>query len=307
MRRVVPEPTLSVVICTLNRPVLLRRSIAAIVAQDLDAPIEIIVVFDRSEPDESLRSDDPRRPVRVIANDRTPGLPGGRNAGAAVARAPFLAFCDDDDVWMHDKARRQLAVLERNPADVVVTGVEIETPEHTIPRPLDAAQVTFEDLLASRVMQANFCTVMVRRAAFEDRIGGADEAIPGGHGEDYEWALRAARHAPLAVVPDPLVRIDWHGQSYFANRWSQIAVATEYLIDRFPEFTRHRRGNARLHGQLAFACAASGDRRAAWAEIRRTLRLAPTEPRAWLAAAVAAHLVRPGTVLGALNRRGRGI
>jgi glycosyltransferase involved in cell wall biosynthesis len=308
MRRVVPEPTLSVVICTVDRPVLLRRSIDAIAAQDLDAPIETIVVFDRTQPDETLRSDDARRPVRVIANDRTPGLPGGRNAGASVARAPFLAFCDDDDVWMPDKARRQLAVLEADPAiDVVVTGVEIETPEHAIPRPLEAAQVTFEDLLVSRVMQANFCTAMVRRAAFEDRIGGADEAIPGGHGEDYEWGLRAARGAPLAVVPDPLIRIDWHGQSFFADRWSQIAAATEYLIDRFPEFARHRRGNARLHGQLAFARAAAGERRAAWTEVGRTLRLAPTEARGWLAAAVAAHLARPTTIVRVLNRRGRGI
>ena len=184
-----------------------------------------------------------------------------------MARAPFLAFCDDDDTWMPDKARRQLAVLRADPeVDVVVTGVEIETPERTIPRPLDGGPVTFEDLLASRVMQANFCTAMVRRDAFEGRIGGADESIPGGHGEDYEWVLRAARHAPLAVVPEPLIRIAWHGQSFFADRWSRIAAATGYLIERFPEFEGHRRGNARLHGQLAFARAAGGDRRAAWAE-----------------------------------------
>ena len=72
-------------------------------------------------------------------------------------------------------------------------------------------------------------------------------------------------------------------------------------------FARHRRGNARLHGQLAFARAAAGERRAAWSEVGRTLRLAPTEPRAWLAAAVAAHLARPATIVRVLNRRGRGI
>ena len=55
------------------------------------------------------------------------------------------------------------------------------------------------------MMEANFCTAMVRRRAFCDDIGPADEHIPGGYAEDYEWVLRAARRRPLAVVPEPMV------------------------------------------------------------------------------------------------------
>src|SRR3546814_7828670 len=74
----------SVVICTRDRPALLRQAVAAIAAQDHPGPIETIVVFDQSEVDTSIASDDPHRPVRVTANLRTPGLPGGRNTGASL-------------------------------------------------------------------------------------------------------------------------------------------------------------------------------------------------------------------------------
>ncbi|HEY4377042.1 MAG TPA: glycosyltransferase, partial [Acidimicrobiales bacterium] len=76
---------LSVIVSTHDRPEQLREAIEAIRVQTHPGPIETLVVYDKAEPDHSLATDDPHRPVRVLANDRTPGLPGGRNAGAAKA------------------------------------------------------------------------------------------------------------------------------------------------------------------------------------------------------------------------------
>jgi glycosyltransferase involved in cell wall biosynthesis len=296
-----------VVICTRDRPVLLRRAIAAIAAQDLDDVIETVVVFDREEPDRTLEVVDGPRPVRVVAN-RTPGLPGGRNTGAEEARGAVLGFCDDDDMWHPTKARRQLAVLDERPdRDVVVCGLALVRADTRAERPLDRDEVTVAGLVRTRVFQACFTTALVRRDAWFDRIGPADAAIPGGFAEDYEWVLRAARVGPLAVVPDALVDYDWNGQSYFAGRWTMIAEALEYLLARFPEFAEDRRGEARVRGQRAFALAASGERRTARHEIARTLRLDPTQPRAYLASLVVAHLATPERIVEALFRRGHGI
>jgi glycosyltransferase involved in cell wall biosynthesis len=81
------SPDLTAVISTHRRPGPLREAIAAILDQDADVSIETVVVFDKEEPDTSLESDDPRRPVRVIPNHRTPGLPGSRNSGVDAAGA----------------------------------------------------------------------------------------------------------------------------------------------------------------------------------------------------------------------------
>jgi glycosyltransferase involved in cell wall biosynthesis len=301
-------PDLSVVICTRDRPVLLRRALAAIRDQTYDGVIETVVVFDRSDPDPSLEVEEGPRPVRVIRNDHTPGLPGGRNAGVAVASAPVVAFCDDDDVWLPEKARRQLALLEARPeVDVVVSGVRIEMDGQTDDRALTRSEVLFTDLLEDRLMEVNFCTAMVRREAFLHRIGPADEQIPGGYAEDYEWVLRAARSAPIAVISEPLVIVEWHSQSFFASRWQVIADALDYLVEEYPEFASSPRGLARIRGQRSFALAALGKRRDAWQEIRVTLGQSWREPRAYLAGAVATGIVGPDPVVRALNKRGRGI
>ena len=60
-----------------------------------------------------------------------------------------------------------------------------------------------------------------------DRIGLIDEDLPGGYGEDYEWALRATRLGPAVCVPQPLVRIHWHEQSFFGNLTAHLGQGTE--------------------------------------------------------------------------------
>lgn len=302
------HPAVSVIICTRDRPELLRAAIRAVAEQTLDDVVETVVVFDRSTPDTTLEVPDGQRPVRVIENARTPGLPGGRNTGVDAARAPLIAFCDDDDEWLPEKLEHQLAVLDRSPqTDVVVTGVRVLIEGNEIDRTLDRDTITFTDLLDSRVMEAHPSTVVVRRDAYLGRIGLTDEQIPGGYAEDYEFLLRAARIHPVAVVQEPLVRIMWGAQSYFIAKWQMIADALAYLLDAYPEFTSSPTGSARIHGQRAFALAALGQRSDSWHEIRTTLSHNRREPRAYMAALVNAHLLSSDRVVRELNRRGRGI
>ena len=84
------SPGVSVVIATRNRPELLAKAVAAALAQDYDGPIEVIAVFDQAEPVMELEQAGDHRSVRVTRNVCTPGLPGARNTGMALApaRAP---------------------------------------------------------------------------------------------------------------------------------------------------------------------------------------------------------------------------
>ena len=49
------RPTVSAVICTVDRPVLLRQAIRSIREQRYDGVIETVVVFDGTAPDQSLK------------------------------------------------------------------------------------------------------------------------------------------------------------------------------------------------------------------------------------------------------------
>jgi glycosyltransferase involved in cell wall biosynthesis len=300
-------PSVSVVIATHDRPELLARAIEAVHAQDYPAPVECVVVFDRAEPDTALTRTDPERPVVVVANDRTPGLAGARNAGAAKAGGELLAFCDDDDEWLPAKLRRQVSVLEEAGADVAVSGIHVAYGDKTITRVPSPGDVTHAELLRRRVMEAHPSTVVVRRAAFFDRIGPVDEEIPGSYGEDYDWMLRAAAAGPIAVVPEALVTVLWGQTSHFNRKWRTISDALQYLLRKHPGFADDPRGLARVQGQIAFAHAALGERPAARTWALRALRNSWRERRAYLALLVSLRLLTADRVLRLAHGTGRGI
>ena len=73
-------PSVSVVVPTRDRPHLLVQALDSVRAQDYAGDLSVVVVFDGQPPDLSLETGGPV-PVRVMANESTPGLPGARNTG----------------------------------------------------------------------------------------------------------------------------------------------------------------------------------------------------------------------------------
>lgn len=301
------NPKIDTIVATRDRPDLLRESLAAITAQDYEGIIETTIVFDQTEPDWSLESAEPNRPVRVVPNARKPGLQGARNTGLSTTDGELVAFCDDDDVWEPEKLRLQVDALAANPdVHFVGSGVTVDFRNVRTKRVRAASRVTFGDLLESRVFEAHPSTFLMRRAELIDVIGLVDEDVPGGYGEDYEWLLRAAKVTDLILVPAALVRVRWHAASFYGDRWQMRIDGLQYILDRYPEFEGERKGMARIIGQMAFAKASLGDRLGAAKLAARTFKLNPREGRAGLALAVALG-VPSSTVVSLLQRRGSSI
>jgi GT2 family glycosyltransferase len=244
----------------------------------------------------------------VVPNTRTPGLAGARNSGIDASTGELVAFCDDDDEWLPGKLAAQVAALAADPnAQFVCCGIRVSYDGNTVDRVLQKDRITLDDLLRDRMTELHPSTFLIRADALRDGFGLVDEEIPGSYAEDYEFLLRAARSAPLLNLRTPSVLVRWHKRSYFAQRWDTISEALQWLLERYPEFGGQPAGEARVTGQIAFARAASGDRRGALRWARRTLRHNPREPRAYLALAVAGRVVRADAVLRTLHKRGRGI
>jgi glycosyltransferase involved in cell wall biosynthesis len=299
--------SVSVVIATRDRPELLRRAIAAVLAQDYDGAIDIAVVFDQTEPDQSLVQTGDRRSVAVMANTNTPGLPGGRNTGIKATSGELIAFCDDDDEWLPGKLAAQAAVFAQRP-DVTfcTTGIVIDFDGTRTDRPSQVDELTVELLVHDRLTEAHPSSFVFRRSII-DRIGLVDEVIPGGYSEDYDFLIRAARDGRIVCLRTPLVSIKWGRTSYFATRWRMIVDAQRYLMNKHPEFRQHRRAEARIRGQIAFALAALGERRAALAEIGRTIWRWPLEKRWPVALLVTGRIVSADRALEIAHKTGRGI
>ena len=301
-------PSIAVLIPTHERPELLRRAIRSVVIQGYPGELEIVVVFDKSTPDESLISEFPEVTLRVMANSREPGLCGSRNTGILAASADFVAFLDDDDEWLPGKLAAQAEALAAEPdAEFVATAMLVAFHGANSERLAGGHRVTYEQLLASRMAMLHSSSFLIRRAAMLDGIGLMDERIPRGLYEDWDVLLRAAKRRPIVHVDQPLVRIEWGRTSFFDEQWALKVRALNWMLDHHPDVGTCDVGTGRVLGQLAFAEAAQRHRSAAFGYVRRALRRNWKEPRAYLALAVASGAISASRVLTILHKRGRGV
>ena len=296
-------PSVTVVVPTRDRPELLHRAVRSILGQSFPGDLECIVVFDQSPPAPLPVESFAGRRVRVLTNNRTPGLAGARNTGIVSGDGSLIAFCDDDDEWNRDKLSRQVDRLQS--AEFVVCGVRICHAGRVTVR-LPPPEIGLADLIRRRITAVHPSTFVTRRDALTG-MGLVDEKIPGSYGEDYDFLMRAARRGPIVAVEEALVDVYWHRQSFFAEGWSARASALEYLLDKHPEFAGDRRGLARMQGRIAFAQAALQRRAAACTSSWQAIRNNPTERRAYLALAVASGAVPANLIMRLANNRGRGI
>jgi glycosyltransferase involved in cell wall biosynthesis len=96
---------LSIIVCTHDRPEDLERCLRGLVAVDGD--LEVIVVDSGSDPPcrQLVESHSGRLPALRYLYEPRPGLSRARNAGIAIAKAPLIAFIDDDTVPDSEWAR----------------------------------------------------------------------------------------------------------------------------------------------------------------------------------------------------------
>ncbi len=302
-------PSVTAVLPTHNRPELMRRALESIRGQDYPGPLETIVVFDKAEPDLSLVSDDPRRPVRVLRNDaRTPGLAGARNTGILDAGTELVAFLDDDDHWTTSKLARQVRALAADPdAEFATTAMTIDYEDRSIDRLAHQDSVTHQQLLRSRMAMLHSSSFLARRSALLDGIGLVDETIPRSMAEDWDLLLRAARRRPIVHLDEPLIRVQWGPTSYFADQWQTRNEARLWMLDHHPELGTDPRAAGLTYGKLAFGCAMLGHRRESLRWSRKALRADWRQPRTVLALLVAGRLVPGQWIVDQLNKRGHGI
>lgn len=300
-------PSVTVVIPAHKRPVELRRAIAAVQGQQYAGSIDVVVVFDRAEPDLSL-IDGGERPVRVLTNERTPGLTGARNTGILASAGELVAFCDDDDEWVPSKLSKQVGrLLGSTDAPLVTSAIVVDYGQRSTVRCAGADRVTHDMLVVSRMSMLHSSTFVFRRSALLGPLGLIDEDIPGSQKEDWDILLRSSALHPVLHVDEPLVRVLWGKSSYFSRNWETKIEASLWILDRHPDVAAHRRGASRVMGQLAFANASIGKRREAWRWAARSLRRDPLQWRSWLASGVAVVPRSSERVLGTLHRWGRGL
>jgi glycosyltransferase involved in cell wall biosynthesis len=255
-------PAVSVLIPTFSRVRLLARAIESVCAQTFE-DWELVVVDDgpSQEIAELVRAEpDPR--VRLVRHAENRGVAAARNTGIAASSGRYVAFLDDDDIWLEAKLERQFAEAERHDHPVVHTLVYVasgsgeifERPSERgfrLFREVAAAGYPYSWLLRRSSFQIN--SFLVRRRCI-DGIGGFDETLSGV--DDLDFVHRLRRAYDLHLLDEPLVKYCFHsenqGNTKDPNLWVRLAHKELARLDEAEP--GERRGiEAFLHRQLALA------------------------------------------------------
>jgi cellulose synthase/poly-beta-1,6-N-acetylglucosamine synthase-like glycosyltransferase len=191
---------ISVVVPTYKRPDLMRRCLDALLAQDL-APDRYEIIVCDDGPDAATErlvagyaaNTVQRGPyIEYVAVTGTQGPAGARNRGWRRARAPIVAFTDDDTVpdpsWLREGWRAM------KPGISAATGrIEVPLPPHPTDYEVDAA-----GLAAAEFATAN---CFVRKRLLE-QVGGFDERYTSAWREDSDLQFAILKAGGIIVRAD---------------------------------------------------------------------------------------------------------
>jgi len=205
------SPLVSALIATYNRAHMVTEAIDSVLAQTYPN-FEVIVVDDGSEDDtQSVIKD--RYGDRVIyIYQQNRGLPGARNTSIHAARGKYIAFQDDDDIWLPTKLDRQVRALEQNPECAVAYCACLEaTPNGKPTRKLykSTGKGRTGDIFALQLCHNVIAhpSAIVRMSCLSE-VGLFDEELL--TGEDTDIFLRLTLRYPAVYIREPLMLVRQH-------------------------------------------------------------------------------------------------
>ena len=238
-------PSVSVVIPSYNRVLLLKEAIDSVLAQDFE-DFELIVVDDGSQdasPDivKRLMAAQPDR-VRLKHLKHSGPYPA-RNLGLKHARGDYIAFLDADDWWREDCLEKLLVTLQDNEADLAYCGWQ-NVGEHMLnPKPHIPPAYEMEDPAAAFLKGCPWPihAALIRRSVLDAVKGFSERHFSS---MDYDLWLRILAHTSNIVrVPEVLAYYRWHDNGQIsATKWKQVLDAVQVrrdFVTRYPDMVKH--------------------------------------------------------------------
>lgn len=175
---------------------------------------------------------------------------------AAASTAPYVMFCDQDDIWHPDKlqkTQRKMRAMERQlGADTPILvhsdlrvvdqdGREI-APSMAAYQRLDLTRTSFCQLLSQNVVTG--CTVMVNRALLDLAAPWPEAAVM----HDWYLALVAACFGQIGLVEEATIDYRQHERNQVG---SKNAGSAQYLAKRAAEPKKSRQVLLDTYAQLS--------------------------------------------------------
>lgn len=224
-------PKVSVIIPVYNGAKYIEETLRSVYAQTFQ-DFEIIAVDDGSTDNISdiMRKYTDR--VKFISQENK-GISAARNKAILESTGEYLAFIDQDDLWLPQKLEKQIALFEKNPKVGLVFCDTIFFNEkgdlYNIYRKESPARgMVFGELLSNYFLSLE--TVVIRKKALLSLAQWFDEQF--NMAEEMDLFLRIAYKWELDYVNEPLAKWRMHESSYSRKRSDLVPKEMGMVLDK---------------------------------------------------------------------------
>jgi glycosyltransferase involved in cell wall biosynthesis len=203
--------------------------------------------------------------IRNLHNTQNKGIPIARNMGIRASKGEYIAFLDQDDIWMEEKIEKQLdlfykeneklglifgEVLNINLEGKEIKGIKSQKFNNKKMEILENNNIEIMRTLYLRDF-IPFVTVMVNKRIFT-KIGLLDENLTGG-ADDYEFCLRLLGKFNIIYMNEILAKKRIHKKNF--SRVDRVLPdeikISEKIAEMFPYLAKYKK---RRLGSCYYAC-----------------------------------------------------
>ena len=224
-------PLVSVVMPVFNGERFLAQSIESVIRQDYRS-IEIIIVDDGST-DKSAEIASSFSGVRCVYQENR-GNANARNRGIELAKGEFIAFIDQDDLWVPHKVSVHIKYLLEH-IDIVFTVAHIR---HFLETGMEKPAWLRQDLLDKTRPDFAPGSLVARKSAFE-LVGKFNEHYK--TSSDVDWFYLANdKKVPMVVLSDVLI----HKRVHQSNLSAMVGQTHKELLKIIRESINRKKNKA---------------------------------------------------------------
>lgn len=272
----VGQPMVSVIIPSHNRPQLVAQAVESVLAQN--HPTEIIVIDDGSDPALTAEGVLAHPVVRLLRNDVAQGPTRARNVGIDAATGTYMAFLDDDDIWLPGKLSACVRAAQSGPEGALIVHRTTDgiaparrapnRPPETIADPARWYGRHQTPHLDSVFLE----TELAKAVRFDDSFAAA---------EDVDFVLELAKLRPFVLIREVLA-VRGEGNDSGIDPDARIA-GRELLRIKHPDIVdADPQSRAFFHVRMGHLHLAAATRGRAVRSFVTALRHLPTDRGAWI-------------------------
>lgn len=225
------KPFFSVIIPTYQRVDSLYRAVKSVYSQNFE-DFEVIVINDCSKEIELIKEKLKEFPLTVINNSRSKGACGSRNTGIMNAQGHWIAFLDDDDIWLPEKLKTQYDFIkEKEEVEFIYSGYLLNYKNKILPKD---DQYIYEKNYVTGLITVCVRKELAKKILFNESLESC---------QDWDFYIRASKYTKLVSLDKVLAVVFTEGEDRISNNYSKKLNGYKYIFNNYSSNLNIRNGN----------------------------------------------------------------